>query len=162
LNKKPTRNTHMKTYTVKSMGLQSAPDLLVKTCIGGMIVTAQLGELATYLKANNLAGYRPMGSEVEGLKNGIFPVLLPKTVAASLALKVKGHDIEVGDGLSCVSQKMASDIAREIVKLGVGIDELAFEWMCGQPQGATKAQHEAAQAQVTAPQAEPCFDAPWS
>ena len=121
------------------MNLVSSPELLVTTCIGGSFITAQLQELPGLLKADNLTGHRPMGTMVEGVKNGIFPVLSPKTLAASLALKVKGHDVPVGDGLSCVSQKVASDIARELRKLGVSLDELAFEWMVGQPQGATQA-----------------------
>jgi hypothetical protein len=138
----------MKTYTKNAMNLVSNPTLLVTTCIGGTFITAQLQELPTILKADNLSGYRPMGTTVEGVKNGIFPVLSPKTLAASLALKVKGYDVPLGDGLSCVSQKVARDIAKALKDLGVQVEDLAFEWMVGQPQGATKAQQDEAKPQT--------------
>ena len=156
----------MKTYTKNTMGLISSPEMLITTCIGGAFITAQLQELPQILKRDNLAGHRPMGTTVDGVKNGIFPVLSPKSLAASLALKLKGYDVPVGDGLSCVSQKMASDIAREITKLGVDLDDLAFEWMAGKPQGATFQDHDKAKEQLAQAQPaklqEPDLNAPWS
>lgn len=137
-------NTHMKTYLKSQMNLSSNPGLLVTTCIGGSILSITLGELPVYLKSKGLSDNRPMGTMVEGLKNGIFPVLTPKSLAASLALKVKGYDCPVGDGVSLLSQKAANTIAKEIRELGVSLDELAFEWMVGVPQGATAVQLESA------------------
>lgn len=136
----------MKTYLKSAMNLSSNPSLLVTTCIGGSIMNLTLGELPAYLKTNKLSDQRPMGTMVGGIKNGIFPVLTPKTLAASLALKVQGFDVPLGDGVSLVSQRKANEVAKAIRELGVSLDELAFEWMVGQPQGASLAQLEAAKA----------------
>jgi hypothetical protein len=148
----------MKTYLKSAMNLTSNPTLLVTTCIGGSIMSVQLGELPAILKRDSLTGYRPMGTTVEGVKNGIFPVLTPKTLAASLALKVKGHDVPLGDGLSCVSQKMASDLARELKKLGIMLDELEFEWMAGVPQGANASQLDAAKPSAPTSSGQPTIE----
>jgi hypothetical protein len=127
----------MKTYLKTQRGLSSAPEALVTMSIKGSIVSLQLKDVPAYLKVNGLRDAMPHGCTIDGMKTGAFPVIEPKTDKAALALSaIVRHPVPIGDGWSFATQGQANEIAWELKKLGVNMDELVMEWMLGKPQGA--------------------------
>lgn len=129
--------------------LRPNPTLLVTTMLAGVTTTITLAELPDYLERERMENVMPRGTEVDGVKTGIFPVLCPQTKAASIALKAHGYPVEVGDGYSFATQAQACAITRAITQLAVRLDELTLDWMVGDAQGATARQLELAMSHGT-------------
>lgn len=131
----------MTKYLKSLAGLTSAPETLVQMSIGGTIMSMTLAEVPSVLKAEGLVNALPNAVMVNGVKTGVFPVIEPKTAGAACALSaVVGYPVPLGDGVRFSTQRQAGDIARELKKLGVQMDELVMEWQLGRARGATAAQ----------------------
>lgn len=154
-----TKPMKTKAYTIQSQGLQFIEDLDISVKFKtGVTVACTLGSLSAEVKAQGLSDAYIAHAHVGEAKTGVFATVGLKTRLASLAAyRVKGVDVEPGDGLCFTTQGQARSFVKELMKLGVELDELACQWMVG------KAQVPIDQLPTNpAPKAADPSDAPWN
>jgi len=129
----------MKTYKVSDRNLVSSPSTVV--CLrwaDGKENAVSLGDLPNFLRVAGRTGEWPVRTETEdGLKTGVFPVIVARTEKAAAIMTGKlGYCIDVEDGVSLSTQNQARALAEALKALGLSMDELTMEWRIGKAQPA--------------------------
>jgi hypothetical protein len=130
----------MKTYKVSDRNLVSSPETVV--CLrwsDGKENSVALKDMPAFLRVAGRTGEWPVRTETEeGLKTGVFPVIVARTEKAAAIMTGKlGYCIAVEDGVSLSTQNQARALAESLKGLGLSMDELVMEWRIGKAQPAS-------------------------